>query len=87
MQYRLPQWQCERTGRADLTYDQAKESENAQNSRAEYRFSFGLAKRVFQSVQFSKSSDILDMYPSANKKYLIIGTRYSKARCCRRSRL
>ncbi|KAG2184498.1 hypothetical protein INT43_000407, partial [Umbelopsis isabellina] len=52
MQYRLPQWQCERTGRADLTYDQAKESENAQNSRAEYRFSFGLAKRVFQCVQF-----------------------------------
>jgi bromodomain adjacent to zinc finger domain protein 1A len=54
MQYRLPQWQCERTGRADLTYDQAMESENAQNSRAEYRFSFGLAKRIFQCVQFSK---------------------------------
>lgn len=55
MQYRLPQWQCERTGRADLTYDQALESENAQDSRAEYRFSFSLAKRVFQCVQFGKT--------------------------------
>ncbi|KAH8547802.1 hypothetical protein BGW37DRAFT_524047 [Umbelopsis sp. PMI_123] len=55
MQYRLPQWQCERTGRADLTYDQALESEYAQDSRAEYRFSFSLAKRVFQCVQFETS--------------------------------
>jgi hypothetical protein len=55
MQYRLPQWQCERTGRADFTYDQALESENAQDSRAEYRFSFSLAKRVFQCVQFGKT--------------------------------
>jgi hypothetical protein len=54
MQYRLPQWQCERTGRADFTFDQALESENAEDSRAEYRFSFSLARRVFQCVQFGK---------------------------------
>ncbi|KAI8146739.1 ATP-utilizing chromatin assembly and remodelling N-terminal-domain-containing protein [Fennellomyces sp. T-0311] len=53
MLYHQPIWTCEATGRANLTYEQALESEGRdEHNRAEFRFCEVLRKRILFHVQF-----------------------------------
>lgn len=47
-------WECERTGKTNLTYEQALESERNEHERAEYHFSEVLRKSILNQVQFRK---------------------------------
>ncbi|CAO3651252.1 unnamed protein product [Cunninghamella blakesleeana] len=47
-----PIWECEVTGKQDLTYQQAKESEKAQEKRVEIKFCLVLRKRLLSFIQF-----------------------------------
>ncbi|KAI9020042.1 ATP-utilizing chromatin assembly and remodelling N-terminal-domain-containing protein [Phycomyces nitens] len=50
--YQQPIWQCEVTGRQNLTYEQALESESGDDNRAEFRFCITLRKHMLDRVQF-----------------------------------
>ncbi|KAI9322215.1 ATP-utilizing chromatin assembly and remodelling N-terminal-domain-containing protein [Dichotomocladium elegans] len=53
MLYRQPVWTCEATGRQNLTYEQALESEGQdEQNRAEFRFCETLRRRMLQRIQF-----------------------------------
>ncbi|KAG2225366.1 hypothetical protein INT45_005610 [Circinella minor] len=53
MLYHQPLWTCEATGRSNLTYEQALESEGRdEQNRAEFRFCEVLRKRILYNVQF-----------------------------------
>ena len=53
--YRQPIWTCEATGRSNLTYEQALESEGRdEHNRAEFRFCEALRKRMLHRIQFRK---------------------------------
>ncbi|KAG0192120.1 hypothetical protein DFQ28_010119 [Apophysomyces sp. BC1034] len=52
MFYLQPHWQCELTGRQNLTYEQALESERAYCYRAEFQFCEALRKRILRRLQF-----------------------------------
>ena len=55
MLYHQPLWTCEATGRSNLTYEQALESEGRdEQNRAEFRFCEVLRKRILYNVQFRK---------------------------------
>ncbi|CEP18139.1 hypothetical protein [Parasitella parasitica] len=57
-------WECERTGRTNLTYEQALESEKNEHERAEYHFSEVLRKSILNKVQFrTYVARILDIVP------------------------
>ncbi|CAO3652047.1 unnamed protein product [Cunninghamella echinulata] len=47
-----PIWECEVTGRQELTYQQAKESEKSQEKRIELKFCPVLRKRLLSFIQF-----------------------------------
>ncbi|RUP16258.1 hypothetical protein BC936DRAFT_139538, partial [Jimgerdemannia flammicorona] len=49
--YRQPIWQCETTGRLNLTYEQALESERIEKERVEDKFPGQLRRRVLEMVQ------------------------------------
>ncbi|KAI8373223.1 ATP-utilizing chromatin assembly and remodelling N-terminal-domain-containing protein [Radiomyces spectabilis] len=50
--YKRPIWQCESTGRSNLTYAQALESERLEKERVQDKLSGQLQKRVLERVQF-----------------------------------
>lgn len=55
LMYRQPVWTCEATGRSNLTYEQALESEGRdEHNRAEFRFCETLRKRMLHRIQFRK---------------------------------
>ncbi|KAI8071611.1 hypothetical protein BC940DRAFT_293280 [Gongronella butleri] len=56
MLYQRPIWECEMTGRQQLTYSQAVESEQAEKNRVEYRFCPVLRKRLLSHLQFQTMS-------------------------------
>ncbi|KAG2182437.1 hypothetical protein INT43_007367, partial [Umbelopsis isabellina] len=52
MLYRQPIWQCETTGRSNLTYVQALESERKAKERVDDRFPEQLKACVLKRLQF-----------------------------------
>ncbi|KAI8993270.1 ATP-utilizing chromatin assembly and remodelling N-terminal-domain-containing protein [Pilobolus umbonatus] len=50
--YQQSIWECEVTGRQNLTYEQALESERGEVNRVEYRFSEALRKDMLLRIQF-----------------------------------
>ncbi|CEG66262.1 hypothetical protein RMATCC62417_02874 [Rhizopus microsporus] len=50
--YHQAVWECEVTGRQNLTYEQALESERMEGDRAEFKFSEVLRKKILARVQF-----------------------------------
>jgi bromodomain adjacent to zinc finger domain protein 1A len=52
MLYRQPIWQCETTGRSNLTYVQALESERKEKERVDDRFPEQLKECVLKRLQF-----------------------------------
>ncbi|KAI7906927.1 uncharacterized protein BX663DRAFT_494236 [Cokeromyces recurvatus] len=50
--YRKPIWQCESTGKSNLTYKQALESEKTEKERVQDKFPEQLQKNVLLHVQF-----------------------------------
>lgn len=52
--YRKPIWQCESTGKSNLTYEQALESEKVEKERVQDKLPEQLQKRVLLHVQFRK---------------------------------
>lgn len=52
--YKQPIWQCETTGRGNLTYAQALESERLEKERVQDKLPEQLQRRVLQRAQFRK---------------------------------
>jgi bromodomain adjacent to zinc finger domain protein 1A len=52
--YKKPIWQCESTGKSNLTYKQALESEKVQKERVQDKLPEQLQKRVLMHIQFRK---------------------------------
>jgi bromodomain adjacent to zinc finger domain protein 1A len=47
-------WECEATGRQNLTYEQALESEKTEHSRAEFKFCQALRINILNRIKFRK---------------------------------
>lgn len=52
--YHQPIWECEATGRQNLTYEQALESEKTEHDRAEYKFCQALRISILNRIKFRK---------------------------------
>lgn len=52
--YRKPIWQCESTGKSNLTYKEALESEKVEKEKVQDKLPEQLQKRVLLHVQFRK---------------------------------
>ncbi|KAL9537836.1 hypothetical protein MBANPS3_011419 [Mucor bainieri] len=68
-------WECERTGKTNLTYEQALESERNEHERAEYHFSEVLRKSILNQVQFQTLhiDDLVDQVYSHFSNNFVIG--------------
>lgn len=55
--YQQPIWECESTGKTNLTYEQALESEKSEYANVAYKFSSTTRKVILNRVQFRKSHD------------------------------
>ncbi|KAI8639433.1 hypothetical protein BD408DRAFT_392367 [Parasitella parasitica] len=68
-------WECERTGRTNLTYEQALESEKNEHDRAEYLFPEVLRKSILNKVQFQTLhiDDLVDQIYSYFCNHFVIG--------------
>ncbi|CAO3618011.1 unnamed protein product [Mucor fragilis] len=68
-------WECERTGKTNLTYEQALESERNEHERAEYHFSEVLRKSILNQVQFQTLhiDDLVDQIYSHFSNNFVIG--------------
>ncbi|RCH97679.1 hypothetical protein CU098_002438, partial [Rhizopus stolonifer] len=67
-------WECEATGRKNLTYEQALESERTEHDRAEYKLCYALRKQMLHRVQFqtSRLDDLVnDVYHYFEQNYVI----------------
>lgn len=56
--YRQPIWECEATGRQNLTYEQALESEKTEHDRAEFKFCQPLRIHILNRIKFRKYSSL-----------------------------
>jgi hypothetical protein len=54
--YKKPIWQCESTGKSNLTYKQALESEKVEKERVQDKLPEQLQKRVLMHIQFRKQN-------------------------------
>lgn len=73
MLYRQPIWQCETTGRSNLTYAQAVESERKEKERVGDRFPEQLKAGVLQRIQFRTDrleAVVEDVYSHFLNRYL-----------------
>ncbi|KAI8977536.1 ATP-utilizing chromatin assembly and remodelling N-terminal-domain-containing protein [Mycotypha africana] len=52
--YQQSIWECEVTGKKDLTYEQALESEKLERDRAEFKFCQPIRREILNKVQFRK---------------------------------
>lgn len=52
--YRKPIWQCESTGKSNLTYKQALDSEKVEKEKVQDKLPEQLQKRVLLHIQFRK---------------------------------
>lgn len=50
--YHQPIWECEATGKKNLTYEQALESERSEHDRAEFKFCQALRVHILNRIKF-----------------------------------
>jgi hypothetical protein len=54
--YRKPIWQCESTGKSNLTYKEALDSEKVEKEKVQDKLPEQLQKRVLLHIQFRKTN-------------------------------
>ncbi|KAI8083615.1 ATP-utilizing chromatin assembly and remodelling N-terminal-domain-containing protein [Thamnidium elegans] len=71
--YRKPVWQCESTGKSNLTYKEALESEKLEKERVQDKLPEELQKRVLLRVQFQTTrldAVVEDVYQYFSNRYV-----------------